>query len=205
MKTMYPNAVALVVYTDGGPDHNCKHTSVRLGLLSLFLELDLDTMVVMWTAPTQSLGNPVERVMSVLNLGLQGVALARDELLGGNFEKDFKKCNGMGAVREVAKAYKKNIVEPTPVSELDVEGIGVIGNEQREQEKEHLWMIPQQEAEDEELMLLMRKDIDQHHVSVFEEEEQLALDEVAATSDAFANGPEIDGVRAYDVDDTFPM
>jgi hypothetical protein len=144
--------------------------------------------------------------MSSLNLGLQGVALARDELIGGNFEKDFKKCNGMSAVREVAKAYKKNIAVPAPVSDLDVEGIDVISDERREQEKEHLLMIQQQEEEDEELMLLMRtvQDIDQHHVSVLEEEDHLALDEVAATSDAFANRSEMDGVRAHDVDDTSP-
>jgi hypothetical protein len=80
MKKMFPNVVAVVMYTDGEPDHNCKHISVRLGLLALFLELNLDTMVVMRTAPTQSWGNPVERVMHVLNLGLQGVALARDEM-----------------------------------------------------------------------------------------------------------------------------
>jgi hypothetical protein len=57
---MYLNAVAMIIYTDGGPDHNNKHTSVRLGLLALFLELDLDAMVVMRTAPTQSCANPVE-------------------------------------------------------------------------------------------------------------------------------------------------
>ena len=106
MKEQYPDAVAVIMYTDGGPDHNCKHLSVRLGLLALFLELDLDTMVVMRTAPTQSWGNPVERVMSVLNLGLQGVALAREELENGVYEKDFKKCNGMSAVRSAAKAYE---------------------------------------------------------------------------------------------------
>ena len=54
MKKTFPNVVAVVMYTDGGPDHNCKHTSFRLGLLALFLKLDLDTMVVMRTAPTQS-------------------------------------------------------------------------------------------------------------------------------------------------------
>jgi len=80
MKELYPSAVAVIMYTDGGPDHNCKHMSVRLGLLALFLELDLDTMVLMRTAPTQSWGNPVERVMPVLNLGLQGVALAKKEM-----------------------------------------------------------------------------------------------------------------------------
>ena len=82
MKKMFPNAIAFVVYTDGGPDHNNKHKSVRLGLLSLFMELDLNTMEVLRTVPTQSWFNPIERVMSVLNLGFQGVALARDELIG---------------------------------------------------------------------------------------------------------------------------
>ena len=75
LKRIFPNTAAVVMYTDGGPDHNCKHMSVRLGLLALFLELDLDTIVVMRTAPTQSWGNPVKRVMSVLKLGLQGKEL----------------------------------------------------------------------------------------------------------------------------------
>jgi hypothetical protein len=116
LKNKFPNVVALVVYTDGGPDHNNKHTSVRLGLLSLFIELDFDTMVVMMrTAPTQSWGNTVERVMPVLNLGLQGVALARDELVGDTFEKDFKKCNEMGAVRLITKDNEKKSFIHTPV------------------------------------------------------------------------------------------
>jgi hypothetical protein len=79
-KKKFPGAVAMIMYTDGGPDHNCKHNSVRLGLLALFFELDLDTMVVLRIAPTQSWCNPVERVMSILNLGLQGVALDRHEM-----------------------------------------------------------------------------------------------------------------------------
>jgi len=42
MKKMCPDAVAVIMYKDGGPDHNCKHISSRLVLLALFLELDLD-------------------------------------------------------------------------------------------------------------------------------------------------------------------
>jgi len=42
----------------------------KTGLLAPFLELELDTMVVMRTAPTQIWGNPVEMVMPVLNLGM---------------------------------------------------------------------------------------------------------------------------------------
>lgn len=74
MNAMNPNAVDVIVYTDGVPDHNCKqYMSVRLGFLALFLELDMDTMVVMRTAPTtQSWSKPVKsRIMSVLNFCLQ--------------------------------------------------------------------------------------------------------------------------------------
>jgi len=85
MEKLHPNFVALVIYTDGGPPHYCKHTSERLDILSLFMELDLDTMVVMRTALTQSWENRVERVLYVLNIGLQGVAIAMDVLLGGSF------------------------------------------------------------------------------------------------------------------------
>jgi hypothetical protein len=87
-----------------------KHISGRLGLLALFLELDLGTIVVMRTAPTQSWGNLVERVMSILNLGMQGVALARQEM-EEVYEKDFKKCNGMSLVRKVAEAHDVGDVE----------------------------------------------------------------------------------------------
>ena len=52
MKKMFPNVVALFVYTDGDPDRNNKHISVRFGLMSLFIYLDLDTVVIMRTAPT---------------------------------------------------------------------------------------------------------------------------------------------------------
>ena len=103
------------MYTDGGLDHNCKHTSVRLGLLALFLELDLDMMVVMRTALTQSWANPVERGMSVLNLGLQGVALSR-EVMAEEYEQEFKKCNVMSAVRNVAKEFQK---DPTVIGESE--------------------------------------------------------------------------------------
>ena len=96
--------------------------SVRLCLLALFVELDLDTMVVMRTAPTQTWGNHVERVMSVLNLGLQGIALARNEMYNDLYEQDFKKCNGMSVVRKVAKAYEGVVVEDATVIEKASEG-----------------------------------------------------------------------------------
>ena len=69
LKKLFPNTTAVVLYTDEGPDNNCKHISVRFGLLLLFLKLDLDTMVVMRTAPTKSWSNPVERMSD--NMGAE--------------------------------------------------------------------------------------------------------------------------------------
>jgi hypothetical protein len=45
--------------------------------------------------------------MSVLNLGLQGVALAREEMIEETYEKLFKKCNGMSAVRKLEETYEQ--------------------------------------------------------------------------------------------------
>jgi hypothetical protein len=106
------------------------YTSVRLGLLALFLELDLDTMVVMRTAPTQSWKNPVERVMSVLNLSLQGVALARQEM-AEVYENDFKKCKGMSSVRKVAEAHD----------------VGDVAHQQQQQQQEQPHQQQQQQQQ----------------------------------------------------------
>jgi len=40
--------------------------------------------------------------MSVLNLGLQGVALAREQMIEEGYEKQMKRCNGMSVVGKVA-------------------------------------------------------------------------------------------------------
>ena len=61
----------LFVYSDGGPDHRLTYMSVKLTLICLFLKLDLDYLCAGRTAPYHSWRNPVERVMSILNLGLQ--------------------------------------------------------------------------------------------------------------------------------------
>ncbi len=82
----------------------------------VFWELNLDTIIVMRTEPTQSWGNPVERVMPVLNLGLQGVALARDEMTEV-YEKELKKFNSMSSVMKVAKEYEVTLVERIEVTE----------------------------------------------------------------------------------------
>ena len=71
----------LFVYSDGGPDHRLTYLSVKLSLISLFLKNDLDFLCACRTAPYHSWRNPAERVMSIVNLGLQCVGLMRKEMM----------------------------------------------------------------------------------------------------------------------------
>ena len=54
------NRSVLLVYTDGGPDHRLTFFSVQLSLIALFLNLNLDLLVVARTAHYHSWRNPVE-------------------------------------------------------------------------------------------------------------------------------------------------
>ncbi len=51
--------------------------SVKLSMIALFIELDLDALVALRTAPSNSWANPVERIMSIVNIGLQGIGVMR--------------------------------------------------------------------------------------------------------------------------------
>lgn len=68
----------LLLYTDGGPDHRLTYYSVKVALICLFIDLDLDLLIAARTAPGHSWLNPVERVMSILNLAIQNIALAHN-------------------------------------------------------------------------------------------------------------------------------
>ena len=67
----------LLMYTDGGPDHRLTYVSVQLSLIAVFIHLDLDILIAAQTAPNHSWANPVKRIMSVINLGLQCVGMMR--------------------------------------------------------------------------------------------------------------------------------
>jgi len=90
-----------LIYTDGGADHRNTFGSVQLSLICLFLHGDFDFLAALRTAPYHSWMNPAERVMSVLNLGLQGVALQRDEM-DKELENIFKSLNTLEEIRETA-------------------------------------------------------------------------------------------------------
>lgn len=69
----------LLLYTDGGPDHRLTYLSVQLSMIALFLQLDLDVLIAGRTAPNHSWANPVERIMSIVNIGLQCVGMMRHQ------------------------------------------------------------------------------------------------------------------------------
>lgn len=56
----------------GGPNRNVTHVSAKAVLLAYAKLLDLDCLIAHRTTPGQSYINPVERLMSLLNLGLCG-------------------------------------------------------------------------------------------------------------------------------------
>ena len=91
----------LFMYSDGGPDHRATYMSVKLSLIALFVELDLDYQCAARTAPYHSFRNPVERVMSILNLGLQSVGLARARM-DDKLEAAVQSCNSVAEIRRVA-------------------------------------------------------------------------------------------------------
>ena len=92
----------LFIYCDGGPDHRLTYVSVQLSLISLFLQLDLDFLCACCTAPCHSWRNPVERIMSIINLGMQCVGLMIKEV-GKEWEGLLTKCNSLTQLRQAAK------------------------------------------------------------------------------------------------------
>ena len=94
----------MCLYTDGGPDHRCTYARVQLSYICLFLALDLDYLVAVRTPPQHSWKNPVERIMSILNLGLQSVGLMRTKM---NDESE-KLISKGGTMSEICKIAEEN-------------------------------------------------------------------------------------------------
>lgn len=92
----------LLIYSDGGPDHNLTFLSIQISYICLFLQLDLDMLSAVRTPPYHSWKNPVERIMSIINIALQSVGLMRQSM-PQNLENLMKANNSMKSIREAAK------------------------------------------------------------------------------------------------------
>ena len=96
----------LFLYTDGGPDHRTTYISTQLSMIALFLNLNLDYLCAARTAPHHSWRNPVERMMSILNLGLQSIGLMRSEM-SAEAESALKNCSSLSLLRKEGQPYRE--------------------------------------------------------------------------------------------------
>ncbi|XP_071947398.1 uncharacterized protein [Antedon mediterranea] len=112
MTNLNLNKPMLLAYTDGGPDHRVTYLSVQLSLIAMFVNLDLDFLCAVRTPPKRSWKNPVERIMSIINVGLQGVGVMREKAI--THEDKLTKCGGLKDTREMAKTIpelKEEVLE----------------------------------------------------------------------------------------------
>lgn len=92
----------LCMMTDGGPDHRVTYETVKTSLIQLFMQLDLEMLIAIRTAPKNSWVNPADRCMSLLNLALQHCALDRREMRP-DFETKIRHKSSLNAIRNVGK------------------------------------------------------------------------------------------------------
>ena len=71
----FVNQPNLFVATDEGSDHNITHVSIIIAHMALFWICDLDYLCCVRTPPKLSSLGPWERFMSILNIGMYGLAL----------------------------------------------------------------------------------------------------------------------------------
>ena len=100
----------LFLYMDGGPDHRLTYISVQLSLIALFLHFNLDILVAARTAPSHSWANPVERIMSIINLGFQCVGVMRKKI-GDDCEQCVLKCHSLKELRNKCTQFKDDVAE----------------------------------------------------------------------------------------------
>ena len=94
----------MIITNDGGPDHNIHHDRNKVALLAFFLKNDhILYLANFQMAANRSAFHPVEKLNCIVNLALNGVALAREELQDPNFEKILKSCNSMVDIRNGVK------------------------------------------------------------------------------------------------------
>ena len=93
----------MFLYHDGGPDHRLVYYSVMISYICVFKWLNLDFLAAVQTAPYNSWMNPCERLMSILNLALQGVSTKRQEC-APDMQSALSSCESMAEIRKAAES-----------------------------------------------------------------------------------------------------
>ena len=100
-KIEYSVKPILLLYTDGGPDHNITFLRTQLSLIAMFFNLNLDFLCAVRTPPHHSWKNPVERIMSILNIALNAVGMMRNETV---FDNQLKSASNLKDIRKLSDA-----------------------------------------------------------------------------------------------------
>ena len=100
----------LVMKSDGGGEHNLSFQSVQTAFVALFKRNshNLDKIVAMNSAPYHSFVNEVERIMSIINLALYGVAIERpkiDEETYPGEEDRFRRTKTIAELRKTGDRF----------------------------------------------------------------------------------------------------
>ena len=82
----------LYVYSDSGPERKTDNLSVQKLYAALFLQHNFEEVLIAQTAANLSYRNPMERLHSITNLGLQAIGLMRKPMLK-NLEKLMHNAN----------------------------------------------------------------------------------------------------------------
>ena len=101
-------------YHDGGSGHNVRHMRKKLAMIAYFLKRDLDFLLSVQTPPQHSWKNPVERVMSLLNIAMQGLRLMREEC--STCEGLLNTVSSMESIRGLTTSHPKmkdEVIEST--------------------------------------------------------------------------------------------
>ena len=97
-----------MLHTDGGGEHNLPFPSVQAAIAAFVLTAFPDRAIFTNSCPYQSYTNEPERIMSVLNLALYGVAVERPPIDEEKFpgeESRFKRTKTIAALRSEATAF----------------------------------------------------------------------------------------------------
>jgi len=96
------------LHTDGGGEHNLSFPSVQAAIVAFVREAKPDRGAWGNSCPYHSFGNEPERIMSILNLGMYGVAVARAKIDEEKFrgeESRFTRTKTISELRSTAKAF----------------------------------------------------------------------------------------------------
>jgi hypothetical protein len=96
------------LHTDGGGEHNLSFPSVQAAIVAFVLKAKPDRGVWGNSCPYHSFGNEPERIMSILNLGIYGVAVARPKIdkekIRGE-ESRYTRTKTISELRSTTKAF----------------------------------------------------------------------------------------------------